>query len=54
MSILAAGYLKLPEAVEYIGGLSNLKRVVVGVSEERHACETFRLLQKELNECARL
>jgi len=54
MSILAAGYLKLHEAIEYIGGLSNLKRVVVGVSKERHACETFRLLQKELNECARL
>ena len=54
MSVLAAGYLKLPEAMEYIGGLSNLKGVVVGVSKERHACETFRLLQKELKECARL
>jgi hypothetical protein len=54
MSILAAGYLKLSEAIEYVRGLSNLKRVVLGVSKERHACETFRLLQKELNECARL
>lgn len=54
MSVLAAGYLKLPEAMEYIGGLSNLKGVVVGVSKERHARETFRLLQKELKECARL
>ncbi|MGA2767336.1 MAG: hypothetical protein ABSF24_03360 [Candidatus Bathyarchaeia archaeon] len=47
MSILAAGYLNLPEAIEYIEGLPNLKGIVVGVSKERHACETFRLLQKE-------
>jgi len=48
ISILAAGYLELPEAVEYIGGLSNIKGVVVGVLKERHACETFRFLQKKL------
>lgn len=48
MSVLAAGYLKLPEAMEYIGGLSNVKGVVVGVSKERHAEETFNLLRKIL------
>jgi len=48
VSVLAAGYLKLPEAIEYIQGLSNLKGVVVGVSKERHAYETFRLLKERL------
>lgn len=48
MSILAAGYLKLPEAIEYIEGLFNIKGVVVGVSKEQHAQETFRLLKKKL------
>jgi hypothetical protein len=44
MSILAAGYLKPPEAIDYIQSLSNLKGVVVGVSKEQHARETFKLL----------
>lgn len=48
MSILAAGYLRPPEALEYIGSLVNLKGVVVGVSKEHHAKETFRLLEREL------
>lgn len=48
MSILAAGYLKLPEAIEYIEGLSNLKGVVVGVSKEKHAYETFSFLRERL------
>jgi hypothetical protein len=48
MSILAAGYLKLPEAVNYIEGLPNLSGVVVGVSKERHARETFALLRRQL------
>ena len=46
MSILAAGYLKLPEAVDYIDELPNISGVVVGVSKEKHARETFRLLRK--------
>jgi len=49
MSILAAGYLKPPEAIEYIGSLPNLVGVVVGVSKERHARETFKLLEEGLN-----
>ena len=48
ISILAAGYLKPEEAVEYIAGLLNIKGVVVGVSKEKHAYETFRLLRDKL------
>jgi len=48
MSILAAGYLKPSEAVDYIQSLPNMNSVVVGVSKERHARETFRLLKKNL------
>jgi hypothetical protein len=46
MSILAAGYLKPPEAVNYIQSLPNLGGTVVGVSKEVHACETFNLLRE--------
>lgn len=45
ISILAAGYLKPVEAVDYIAGLPNIKGVAVGVSKEKHANETFRLLK---------
>lgn len=47
-SILASGYLKLPEAVEYIASLPNLKGVAVGVSKIEHAYETFKLLREKL------
>jgi len=43
-SILAGGYLKLPEAVEYIRNLPELDGVAVGVSTEGQAYETFRFL----------
>jgi len=48
ISILAAGYLKPEEAIDYIAGLPNIKGVAVGVSKEKHAIETFRLLKKKL------
>ena len=48
MSILAAGYLKLPEAAKHISGLSNIRSVVVGVSKELHARETFKFLKESL------
>ena len=48
MSILAAGYIKPLEAMKYIQTLPNLKGVVVGVSKEHHARETFRLLEERL------
>ena len=44
MSILAAGYLKPTEAIDYVRGLSNINSIVVGVSNDRQARETFRLL----------
>ena len=48
ISILAAGYLKLPEAASYIRALPNLKGIVAGVSKEHQACETFRFLKESL------
>jgi hypothetical protein len=47
MSILAAGYLKPPEAIDYIKTLPNLKGLVVGVSKEHHARETFKFLKEQ-------
>lgn len=44
ISILAAGYLRLDEAVQYVSSLPNLKGTAVGVSKEKHAEETFRFL----------
>ena len=49
ISILAAGYLKPAEAADYIAGLPNIAGVAVGVSKEKHAKETFRLLRERLN-----
>jgi len=48
ISILAAGYLDLPEAIDYIASLPNLKGVAVGVSKERHASQTFELISAKL------
>ena len=47
-SILAAGYLKLPEAIEYVASLTDLNGLAVGVSKEHHARETFKLLREKL------
>lgn len=49
ISILAAGYLKPEDAVGYIAGLPNVKGVAAGVSKEKHAVETFKLLSNALN-----
>jgi hypothetical protein len=48
ISIMAAGYLKLEDAANYIGDLPNIRGVVAGVSKEKHAQETFKLLKKKL------
>jgi hypothetical protein len=45
MSILAAGYLRPYEAMDYVLALPNLNGVVLGVSKEHHARETFKLLK---------
>ncbi|MDY6892250.1 MAG: hypothetical protein SVO26_00840 [Chloroflexota bacterium] len=47
-SILAAGYLKLPDAMEYVVNSPNLNGIAVGVSKENHARETFKLLGEKL------
>jgi hypothetical protein len=49
MSILAAGYLKPKEAIEYIASLPNIKGIAVGVSKEHHAKEAFKLFNQTLN-----
>ena len=46
MSILAAGYLKPSEAIDYINRLPNANAIVVGVSNEKQARETFKLLRR--------
>jgi hypothetical protein len=48
MSILAAGYLKLDEATDYISQVKNVTGVVVGVSNERQAAETFKVLNAKM------
>ena len=48
MSTLAAGYLKLPEAIDYVKRLPNIDGVVIGVSKEKHAIESFMLAREKL------
>ena len=45
MGILAAGYLELNGAIEYLRGLPNLGGVAVGVSSTEHAKQTFTKLK---------
>jgi hypothetical protein len=45
-SILAAGYLGLPEALDYVSTLPRLAGVAVGVSTMAQASETFKLLRR--------
>ncbi len=47
MSVLASGYLKLPEALAYINDIPQIKGVVVGVSRDKHAYD-FKILQEVL------
>ena len=50
MSVLAAGYLKPVEAMEYLVNLPNISEIVVGVSKENQAKETFKLLKQSIGE----
>jgi hypothetical protein len=50
MSVLAAGYIGLPDAVEYIEGLPNLKGIVIGVSKNKQASETFSFLRNRFSD----
>jgi hypothetical protein len=45
MSMLAAGYLELDDAIEYLRRLPNLAGVAVGVSSTEHAKQTFTKLK---------
>jgi hypothetical protein len=49
ISVLAAGYVLPVDAAEYISTLPNIKGVAIGVSKERHANETFKLLKERLS-----
>lgn len=48
ISILAAGYLRPSEAIDYVATLPNVRGVAVGVSNESHAHDTFKLLSEKL------
>jgi hypothetical protein len=45
MSIMAGGYLKLDEAIDYVRTLTNLSGVAVGISSKEHAHDTFTRLK---------
>ena len=45
ISVFAAGYLSSQEAIDYVANSPNIKGVAVGVSKEKHSCETFRLFK---------
>ena len=53
MSILAAGYLKPSDAVDYLEDLEGISGVVVGVSKKEQATETFRILREGLDKKCR-
>jgi hypothetical protein len=42
MSVLAAGYLQPQEAIDYLVNLQGLSGIVIGVSKEQQATQTFR------------
>jgi len=48
ISILAAGYIQTRDAADYIATLPNIMGVAVGVSKEKHAVETFKVLKETL------
>jgi hypothetical protein len=48
MSVLAAGYLKPADAIGYLANLQGLSGLVIGVSKERHATETFSVFRRNL------
>ena len=46
-SVLAAGYIKLPQAIDYVNTLPNINGIAIGVSNEKQAAETFSLAVKQ-------
>lgn len=49
ISVLAAGYLPLEGAAEYIRDLPNVKGVAIGISKQKHAEETFSVFRKRFS-----
>ena len=49
MSTLASGYLRPREAYDYLYSLPQVESVVVGVSSQKHAIETFNEIKRHLN-----
>lgn len=47
MSVLAGGYIKVPEAIDYVNSLPQLKGIVVGVSKEQQARD-FKIFREAL------
>ncbi len=47
MSVLAAGYLKPVDAASYLSSLRGLSGIVIGVSKERQATETFNVFREK-------
>jgi len=47
ISVLAAGYLKPSEALEYISTLPNLRGLAIGVSNKSQAIDTFKLVEQK-------
>ena len=47
MSALASGYLKIPVAIDYINHISQLKGIVVGISNDKQARD-FKILREAL------
>jgi hypothetical protein len=52
MSVLAAGYLKPKAAFEYIETLDGVSGLVIGVSKEQHARETFKFFTEHQGDFA--
>jgi hypothetical protein len=44
--VLASGYLKIPEATEYIKKLPDVSGIAIGVSKENQAIESFKLMRE--------
>lgn len=49
-SILAAGYVNLPQALDYVTSLPGIKGVAIGVSNEKQAVETFSSTAKRFSQ----
>jgi hypothetical protein len=47
MSVLASGHLKLPQAIEYIRMVPEIKGIVLGISNEQQACD-FKIFRDAL------